>query len=295
MKHIILDTDLGCDCDDVYALALLSRSHLDNKCSLDGVASSAPFPASPGAIRSILDHYGLSDIAAGRLGVHADGYYSEGRDFYAQAVTDAFPPSSVSFTESAELLRSLLAHAAAPVTLCVIGTLTNMSALLGSRGDEISPLDGVSLVREKVERAYIMAGDFTHVGSVSVPTAEWNVKLDIPAAQKFFDEFPCHVTVIPFELGVNVITGGAYVSKFGGSSPVSAAYIAHGSTAGRSSWDPITAYAAVYDGSERFGKLFARRHGDISVNADGTLNFAPNEGSRFEYLTARAGNTEIAG
>ncbi len=59
------------------------------------------------------------------------------------------------------LLRRLLAHSSGKVVIVQTGFSTNLAALLDSKADAISPLDGLALAREKVELVVAMAGDFS--------------------------------------------------------------------------------------------------------------------------------------
>jgi hypothetical protein len=56
------------------------------------------------------------------------------------------------------LYRRLLAAADSPVEILEIGFLQVFSALLESRGDEISPKTGRELVAQKVSHCWVMAG-----------------------------------------------------------------------------------------------------------------------------------------
>lgn len=60
--------------------------------------------------------------------------------------------------DAVKLYRTLLSHANEPVELIETGYLQVLTALLQSETDEISPLSGMALVREKVSKLWMMAG-----------------------------------------------------------------------------------------------------------------------------------------
>ena len=58
MKKILLDTDMGADCDDAGALALLHIAERANLCSLIAVTVCTVNPYAAGAVDAINGYYG---------------------------------------------------------------------------------------------------------------------------------------------------------------------------------------------------------------------------------------------
>lgn len=291
MKKIIFDTDLGGDCDDVMALDLLLAAHKAGECELIGVTYSADAYAGPKCIYAILEQHGCKDIPIGRAPV-AKGTVTKS-DTYASGVAKAFysaeMPETSELPDAAPLLRRLIAQNDG-VTLAVTGFLTNIDALFCSGADEISPLGGLELARERINEIAVMGCSFSHIncvnpteGSVSpdgtiTPFAEWNIYSDIPAARRVFDSSPVTMAVCPFETGYKMYTGEPMYRAGGGRTPDSLSFELHGSVHGRDSWDPATALYAVYGAQPWFYRSAA---GKVSINEAGVSDFHAGEGSHF--------------
>ncbi len=303
-KKIIFDTDLGGDCDDVMALDLLLSADRAGECSLTGVTYSADCKTSTSCIYAILAQHGRRDIPIGRAEI------PEGKktvsDVYSTKVADAFEWSKkVNYDntpDAVKLLRRLLVENDR-VTLVVTGFLTNIAALLESGGDDISPLDGIALVREKVDEIAVMGCNFSHQNGINPAdeiicedgsvraVAEWNIYCDIPAAQKVFDLSPVTVVSCPFEVGHRMITGAPMRAHGDGKVPDSLCYTAHGSINGRDSWDPATALYGIYGTKPYF---YMTAPGIIKIKDDGTAHFNTENGGNHRIIECAKTQNEIA-
>ena len=67
-KNIILDTDIGPDCDDVAALAVLNLLADRGLCRILGVSHCTSNPYGAGMIDVINRYYGRPDIAISTYG-----------------------------------------------------------------------------------------------------------------------------------------------------------------------------------------------------------------------------------
>jgi len=303
LKKIIFDTDLGGDCDDVMALDVLCSAHKAGESELIGCTFSAWAKNAPACIYAILRQHGLEQIP---IGCRDIACLNNREDCYASAVARAFPSELLEHPERAEnavtLLRKLLAENEA-VTLVITGFLTNIAALLNSEPDEISPLDGCELVREKVAEMCIMAGNFSHLNGLN-PTKEqigadgslkaipeWNIIWDIPAAQKVFDDAPCPITVLPYEVGFKMLTGKPMREHGDAKTPDSMCYTVHGSLNGRDSWDPCTALYGVYGAGKWFYRTAA---GKIIIDSEGCSDFVCTKDGSHRILECALPQEEIA-
>ena len=303
VKKVIFDTDLGGDCDDVMALDLLLAADRHHECELIGISYSSVDRTGIPCIHAILRQHGYAHLPLGRLTI------PEGRepiDFYATAVAEAFPdpdaPTYDSTPDAVRFLRSLLSQND-NVTLIVTGFLTNLANLLQSPPDDISPLDGVSLVKEKVDEIALMACDFRHLSGISpnasdiredgslAPQKEYNIMLDIPAAQKTFALCPVPIVCSPFELGFRMISGKPMVDHGAGNTPDSLSFIRYGAQNGRDSWDPATALYGVY-GARPWYYLSAP--GTIRIDDNGISDFSPQPDGLHRLLLAARTKEEIA-
>jgi inosine-uridine nucleoside N-ribohydrolase len=177
---IILDTDMGSDCDDAGALALLHRYADLGLVEIIGcIYSSGKVPFGAGIIEAINIYYGRPDIPIGayygnEVGDHVDKMTAEKlvRD------TAAFKNSIIYNTDAEEqtrLNRKLLSsHDDQSITYITIGHTKGLYELLVSEPDDISPLTGHELVRTKIKRWIAMGG----VGAINenqVFANDWNL------------------------------------------------------------------------------------------------------------------------
>ena len=291
IKNIILDTDIGGDCDDVLALAYTVQAHNMGLCNLLGVTYCSILPNVPDYIRVIMNQYDLKGIPVGAIKNFDDNYYTSNKDYYAGGVLEKFPLNDTDKTEYADavrLIRRLLTEADGKVTIAAIGPLPNIADLLKSQPDDISPLNGIELVLEKVDEFTLMLGDFR---TGKDKTAEWNVIMDIAGAQYVMDMSPVPVVLLPYETGLNMITGAKMVQRDGDTKPASYSYILHGSANGRHSWDSAT-MVYVTKGAEPWFDLSP--FGVISVDNEGYTIYSEKADGLHRYLTCRLSQAEIA-
>src|SRR6185312_13655975 len=105
--------------------------------------------------------------------------------------------------EAVAILRRALANAQdGTVVVVQVGTSTNLAKLLMSGKDEHSALSGLELVRKKVRLLSIMAGSFAPKDGHEL--AEYNVKLDLPAAAALCSRWPTPIVFSGFEIGLAV-------------------------------------------------------------------------------------------
>ena len=241
MKKILLDTDMGCDCDDVGALAVLCGAVKRGEAELLAVTHAIDNPNGLRFIKAMTDHYGL-DIPLGRC--HRPNFLNDEKfnRFIAPLAGKNCPVES---RDSVSLLRSVLAFER-EVTLITIGSFVNIAALLDSPPDEFSPLDGQALVRQSVTCLYSMAGDFGDPAH-----AEFNIECDIPAARTVAARCPVPIAYLGFEAGKDILTG-EHLATLSTNPLLRDAYDLYvgchraGHPFLRPSWDPATVYCALY-------------------------------------------------
>ncbi len=172
---LLLDTDIGTDVDDAFALALILASpELD----LRGVTTVGSEPLIRAQIVCrFLAAVGQNNIpvAAGALPQPAEEIEKQGR--YVKSDGDR-PRMSQPVKESAvEFLYQRLKERHGEWTLLAIGPLTNIARLLREHPD----------CKLWIRRIVMMAGS-VRVGynGKAPPETEWNIRCDIPAAQAVF-------------------------------------------------------------------------------------------------------------
>lgn len=266
-KKIILDTDIGGDCDDAIALALINNLINAEKCSLLLVTLAINFDGGCSTVRAINEYYKNGGVPVG-----AGGKVRECKKrAYSEHIKKRYGFSDLPDGESVKLLRKTLSGLKEKVTVIAIGPLTNLAALLNSGADEFSSLDGESLVKERVKEFFVMGGS-------ELDMAEYNIEEDISAAQRFFGYKEAPVHIFPWELGEGVLTGETLVY---GDNPAGECvnFWCGGRSKNRDGWDPVTCACAIL-GDEPFEK----ERVSVTVTDSGKTIFDKDEnGNCFLY------------
>ncbi len=285
MKKIILDTDIGPDCDDAAALALALIYARQGLVDLLAVMHCTSSPWGVGAIRAICDWYDL-DLPVGTL---KDKDLLTGQasyETYNKPLAQSIAPDRHQAEDASRLYRRLLA-ASRPesVELVAIGPWRNLANLLRSGPDEISPLDGRQLVLAKVRRLTAMAGAFAGEAGVYGKDynqeAEWNIAMDIPAARFVMATWPTSILFCGFGAGLLVQSGGAMQKGLPSNHPVRLAYQYHNQGRDRASWDLLTVMHVLDE--SRLG-LGCSPAGQVTIDAAGVSSFKEAEPGRHAFL-----------
>jgi inosine-uridine nucleoside N-ribohydrolase len=204
--RIVYDTDMGNDVDDAIGLAVLHALESRGEARLLAVTISKDNRYAAPFVSLFNQYYGRPAIP---IGVVRKGKTPEDGNFTRPVVTAAKPDHSPLYPRRVEdpstlpdavsLLRRLLAaESDGAVTIVQVGFSTNLARLLESGPDDASPLSGVELAARKVAQLILMFGRF--------PTgaAEYNVKIDVPAAQKLVSSWPGRIITSGFEVGASI-------------------------------------------------------------------------------------------
>jgi len=205
--RLIFDTDMGNDADDAMALAMIHALENRGECQLLAVTVTKDNKYAAPFIDLFNTFYGRGDVPIGtvRGGVaREDGKYlrqvvtaeDHGQPRYPHKLTDG-----AQAPEATRVLRQVLA--AQPdrsVVVVMVGFSTNMARLLASTPDDLSPLAGTALVRQKVRRLSTMAGAFG-AEQVAKRFREYNIVTDLPTAKKVFADWPTPVVASGWEIG----------------------------------------------------------------------------------------------
>ncbi len=296
MKKIIFDTDMGVDCDDAAALAILLNAHKKGECALIGVTASSTREGASATVQVIADYYGVN-VPVARMSAPPNP--CDAFNHYSLHIKNRYKVED-SKLDSVPLLRKLLAESEEKVSLVVVGPMSNIAGLLRTKADEYSPLDGKALVKEKVDVAYIMGGSF-HVGESpeqgiisKYVFSEWNILQDIPSAIEVANNLPCETLFVPHEAGYSVWT-----NMKSGDNPVWECMKAYaiseklwnGKEFARHSWDPVTALCPMHDLSPYF---VYSAYGKVTIDEHGTTKFVATENGKDRYLIPRENYQEVA-
>ena len=200
--HLIFDSDMGPDYDDVGAITILHALADKDEVKILATMASTKYEGVAGVLNVFNTYFNRPNVP---IGV-PKGYAQELRDF--QHWTDtllARYPHKIKTNSQAQnavtLYRKILA--AQPdhsVTIVTIGFLTNISNLLNTKADGYSALSGKELIKRKVKLLVCMAGKF--------PTGyEFNVDKDITASNNVFQNINIPIIYSGFEIGEKIKAG----------------------------------------------------------------------------------------
>ena len=264
MKRILLDTDMGPDCDDAAALAMLHIYADQGLCQILGVAHCTSNPYGAGTVDAINRYYGRPELPVSTY----DGKgFLTGEAFmkYNRYITTHLPNRyrERQPEEAVSMYRRILAGQEDESVECIsIGPLNNLSALLNSGADRYSELDGRALVRQKVVRLTAMAGIYPsgtkmtelarqNFGKSPEELEEFNVASDIRAARNVAENWPTPKIYLGAEAGL-VVTGSTWSAVLPREHPVRIAYELFTEGKGRFSWDIFTVDFAVVPDNPRY-------------------------------------------
>lgn len=203
-RAVILDTDIGPDCDDVGALAVLFSYAKELGFKIAGICNCTANIHGTATLDAICSYCGYEKIPLGMCS-QPDFMVSEKHEKYTRYIAERF--SKKFQTQALKILphvafyRSLLANAEDDGAVIVtIGMLNCLSDLLNSPADEYSPLCGKDLVKKKVHAVVSMAAKYPE-------GREFNVYCDGTSAKNVFESCPVPMLLSDFVLGRSIVSG----------------------------------------------------------------------------------------
>lgn len=241
---VILDSDIGQDCDDAGAFALLHQ--FANKGEVEILATMFPMqdPMGAPAMDVLNTYYGRPDLP---VGTYKGSYQYRGKlsDTYNTKLAQNFPHDlrrGQDAPDAVQLYRQILARQPnQSVVIVVVGPEQLVADLLRSGPDAASKLAGEALVRQKVKLLAVMGAGFPRGD-------EWNIKLAPEAARRVAETWPTPIVYSGFEIGEAIRTGARLFSETPVTNPVRAAYDNHpdlDKQRNRHSWDQTALLYAV--------------------------------------------------
>jgi len=173
-EKIIIDTDIGDDIDDAFAVALALRS---TELQILGITTTfRDTEARAKLVDRMLGEVGRQDIPVA-VGVHTDAKIGMSQRPYAEGghFARASHPAAVDF------ILDQIRRNPGGITLVCMGPLLNVGALIDRDSQAFRKLKRVVIMGGSVGRGY---GD--PYGPPTPPEAEWNIKNDVHSAQKLF-------------------------------------------------------------------------------------------------------------
>ncbi len=258
---IILDVDLAEDVDDAGAIAVLHALADRGECEILGILVSSRNEWSGPCVSAINTWYGRPSLPIGYQRDHRFGYKTPNQDrvtpsSYTEKVAKAFPHSlarSSDAPDAAILSRQLLAgQPGGSVTIVSVGFLSNLAALLDTRPDSHSPLDGEALVKKKVRQWVCMGGIFPQ-GHFPDGQGEYNFMYDTVASVRAINDWPTPIVFSGFAIGA-AIKVGSRLRETPEANPVRACYQHYNGLKDREAWD-LTAVLFAVRGARDYWKL----------------------------------------
>ncbi len=285
---LIYDTDMGNDIDDAIALAMIHSLQKRGACELLAVTITKDHPQAAAYVDAVNTFYGYPDVP---IGVVRDGAKQEGGGKFNLLADEKNPDGSFRYPhdllsgedapEAVDLLRqTLAAQPDGSIALAQVGFFTNLARLLDSKPDKHSPLPGKELIAQKVKLLSIMAGAFQTV-SFNNRYLEYNVRLDIPAAQKLAKEWPSPIVWSGFEIGYACTYPHESIERdfdYVPHHPVKEAYYLYNPPPhDRPNWDPTAVLYAVYPDR---GYFELSPPGAVTVADDSATVFRPGKNNQ---------------
>ena len=291
---IIFDTDMDLDCDDAGALAVLHALMDFNEAKILGVIVDVPFEASAKCVMIINNYYNRPEIPVGLL---EDTDIEKGkkyqlyrdakikikikiRDYYTNKIVEHFSSKitkSQKIWESVNLYRHLLSTSEDhSVVIVAVGLLTALKVLLDSPPDDLSPLNGIDLVKLKVKKLVTMG-----IGRFPSAQAEFNWLMDWESARFIISHWPTDLVVQ--SNGTEFLTGNKLPIRTPESNPIRKIYETYlkSPRRGNSSWDLITALYGVR-GSEPY--LEEKKGYQLILEPElGRNHWVPDENQEFNH------------
>jgi inosine-uridine nucleoside N-ribohydrolase len=274
---VIFDTDMGNDIDDALALALLHALESRGECRIIAVTITKDNPWAAPYINLVNTFYRRPEIPIGMVkgsGVTADDSpmiripterkRPDGSFVYPHKIlSGADAPDAV-----AVLRQALTAQPDHSVTIIQVGFSTNLAHLLD---------DSRELAARKVKLLVMMAGDFAK------RNPEFNIKMDIPSAQKLVRDWPTAIVTSGFEIGNSMLYPASSITRdFPANHPVADAYRNYKTFPyDRPTWD-IT--AALYAVRPNDGYFSLSEPGTIQVDKTGVTTLLPSPAGKHRYL-----------
>jgi inosine-uridine nucleoside N-ribohydrolase len=169
---VLLDTDIGTDIDDAYALALLLRSPEIELLGVTTVSGDATVRA-----RLAAKLLAVEGGAAARIPVYA-GLSTATQHINQAEWASGFASAALRTEGGVAFLRQQIEARPGELTIVAVGELTNVAALLTSAPG----------IGKKIKQIALMGGAVRRGGQPgSTPQPEWNIKSNAAAAKTVFE------------------------------------------------------------------------------------------------------------
>ena len=174
-QKIIIDTDIGDDVDDAFALAFAVRSPEFQILGITTAFGDTETRA------KITDHF-LAEVGRTDIPVMAGRQTATNNPMSQRHYADDSRYTKSQHGDGVDFLLDQIRKYPGEITLIAIGPLMNVGAAIDKDAATFRKLKRVVLMGGSIRRGY---GDLGYTPPVP-PSREWNILNDIPAAQKLF-------------------------------------------------------------------------------------------------------------
>lgn len=285
---VILDTDIGSSTDDLFTMEMAYRYEDEGRCKLLGIVVDREGEDYAALADVMNTYFGHANVPIGleRNGIKTPRVFIDYRNLYKLTTGKGEPMFKQTVSDYStlpdgwKLYRQLLAsqpdHS---VSICSLGFVSCLTQLLASEPDDLSPLSGVELVRQKVKCLYLMAGVFT-----SSEEPEYNFLQAPEFAKKFFELWPRDVDAVfsPMEVGNEIeYRPETVISDISRTDihPIKQVYMNYNCDTGQKMWDPMTLIQAV-EGDAMFS---LSERGIVSLTSKIGTSFTPSATGNHRY------------
>ncbi len=264
-------------------------------CELLAVTITKDHPAAAAFVDCVNTFYGRGDIPIGvcrnsrvtndegRFNGIANKRDGEVFRYPHDMLSGQDAPSAVS------VLRRVLAQADdQSVVIAQVGFSTNLADLLDSAADDISKLNGIELVKQKVAGISLMAGAFEKIRNDKgelYDHQEYNVQQDIPSCQKLVELCPVPMVWSGFEIGIALPYPHESIEQdydWVEHHPLAEAYYAFQPPPhNRPTWDLTSVLFAVLPDR---GYFDVSEPGTVTVADNSLTTFSPSANGKHRYL-----------
>jgi purine nucleosidase len=174
-EKVIIDTDIGDDVDDAFAVALALRSP---ELQILGITTTF---GNTETRAKLLDRL-LGEAGHPNIPVAAGAASSTNNTFTQRRYAEGGKFARASHARAVDFILDEIRQHPGEITLVAIGPLVNVGALIDKDPETFRKLRRVVMMGGSIARRY---GDLGYAPDCG-PEPEWNIKNDIPSAQKLF-------------------------------------------------------------------------------------------------------------
>jgi inosine-uridine nucleoside N-ribohydrolase len=288
---IILDSDIGQDCDDAAVMALLHKFADNGEAEILATMFPMQDPMGPPAMDVINTYYGRPDIPIGTYKGNFK-YLGELHDHYNTKLAKNFPhdlKNGANAPDAIALYREILAKQPdGSVVIVAVGPERLLADLLQSGPDKYSKLSGPELVKKKVKLLSLMGAGFPK-------DQEWNIKIAPDAAKLVAETWPTPIVYSGNEIGKAIRTGSRLLTEAPANSPVRASFENHPfvdkETKDRQSWDQTAMLFAVRGAQDLWT---VETNGYNYIDETGKNEWRRDPDKNHGYLVLRKPAAEVA-